>query len=176
MIVRVAVTCVAAAALLLGAAACGSSGGEDPPACEVSTPSQPRQIEACFSGALTGEVRTVAEPPDCPDEPWVPGESWTATFVTMLGPDITRVEIGYRDKMVPGRAEPLSSTGSALVNVSQRERKLNWSNVIGGAVGEVTAAPDGSGTLRVSLPQRDYSSGAPVPNAPKLELSAAWRC
>jgi hypothetical protein len=95
-----------------------------------------------------------------------------ATFASTLQNVATKFEFDVK-YIRPGM---YGMADISLVNLSQSEAKKDWSNILSGATGTLTVQANRSGTLAVTLVQRDYDTGGPVKNGAPLAISGSWSC
>jgi hypothetical protein len=133
-------------------------------------------LDLCFDGALHGSVLAAdRDTTSCT----ALDPSFTATFVTLLNSEETRLEL--TDDRGPGVFDLGDPTADLTVTVVQAAKQKSWSNIgaagaSGGVSGRVSVRADRSGSLDVTLGERDLTSGAPVSGAPPLRVRGTFRC
>ncbi len=127
----------------------------------------------CLGGALNGTL-TQADPTTTQCSALEP-DSFTGTFYAPLNGVETRWD--FSAGKGAGTFDLDADSAAITLNVSQSSTERNWSSVNrAGRSGSITIDPDRSGTVSVTLPQRDYDSGAEVPGAPPLTVRGTFRC
>jgi hypothetical protein len=178
---KVAPAALVALALLVCGACSGStavppspsatvdSGSSDP--CAPPPPPQQPALHLCLSGGLSGNALVPSrETTSCTGQ--LPG-SFSATFVTLVNSIETRLEL--TDDSGPGTFQLDDPASNVTVTVVQGGQK-SWSSIGSTPSGSISFAPDRSGSLDVTLAQRDLDSGASVPGAAALTVRGTFRC
>jgi hypothetical protein len=163
----------------LVAAGCGgnsssTSGGAPANPCDAATPPpRPETMNLCLGGALHGTLSQV-DPATTQCSALEPND-FDGSFYAPLDGVETKWEFSA-DKGA-GTFDINTESVAITLNVSQASSEKNWSSVnAGGRSGTITINPDRSGTVNVTLPERNYDTGGDVPSAPALTVKGTFRC
>jgi hypothetical protein len=130
-------------------------------------------MNLCLGGALNGTLSQV-DPATTTCSALEP-DDFDGSFYAPLDDVETKWEFAA-DKGA-GTFDINSESAAITLNVSQVNGERNWSSVnAGGRSGTITIDPDRSGTVDVTLPERDYNTGGDVPGAPALTVKGTFRC
>jgi hypothetical protein len=144
----------------------------DPCAATTAPAWQPSLI-LCLSGAVQGQA-LVPDRDTTTCTAAAPG-ALTGTWVTLVNSIETRLEVDASG--VAGSVDLDNTTADVTISIVQAAQNRSWSSLAEtGRRGTVTIAADRSGTLDVTLPQRDLASGAEVPGTPPLHVRGTFRC
>jgi hypothetical protein len=157
----------------VAASGCGQDDRVTDPCAAADPPPTPETMNLCLGGALNGTLSQVeAGSSECSAlEP----DAFDGTFYAPLDGVETKWEFSA-DKGVGTFDIDVESVAITL-DVSQASKERNWSSAIaGGRSGRITIRPDRSGTVDVTLPERDFDTGGEVPGAPALTVRGTFRC
>jgi hypothetical protein len=139
----------------------------------MAPPRQP-SLSLCFEGALRG---TVLAPDRDTTTCTALQPSFDGIFVTLLNSQEIRLEVTNYGGGGAGTFDLNDPTTDITLSVVQAAKDRAWSSIgRNGNAGRVTLNPDRSGSLDVTLPARDLSTGGPVPGIPALQVRGTFRC
>lgn len=156
-----------------GVAGCG--GGQSPsnPCAATRPPPGPGTMTLCLGGALNGTLSQVdvATTRCSALEP----DGFDGSFYTTFDGVETKWEFSA-DKGA-GTFDLNAQSAALRLDISQAGKERNWSSAnAAGRSGSLTIYPDRSGTVDVSLPERDFDTGGDVLGAPALTVKGTFRC